>query len=205
MKVLRFSFLFAFLFFVNSMLDAQVIFDIQAGISNTGILSDKNQNANFRTDLNTFAGIAFRLEGEELVGIQLDLLYEKKGANYIDEQYQSIFNLQYVTVSPLANFQLSESLALVLGPYFSFRINESHEVNGQQLQGDKFDYLSDTDDVGLRSGFRYYFGQFFFQMHYSFGLTDIRNDYFDTSYGGPILPEGLYNKSFSVGLGYTFE
>lgn len=196
-------FLVFFLFF--SSLTAQVNIDIQGGISNTNILSDKNQNANFRTDLNVFAGTSFRLEGEELVGIQLDVLYEQKGTNYIDEQYQSSFRLQYITLCPLANFDLSESFSILVGPYFSYRFRESHDIGGIQMTRGRSDYLSTSDDVGLRSGFRYNFDQFFFQVSYSFGLTDIRGSNQEISYEGPLFPEGLYNKSFSVGLGFTFQ
>jgi hypothetical protein len=195
----------SFFVLIFSPVYSQVAFDLQGGISNTSILSDKNQNANFRSDLNTYVSGSIRLEGEELIGILLDVIYEKKGANYIDAQYQSVFKLQYVSLSPMASFNLSENLSIFLGPYFSLRINEDHTVNGQQTNQDKSNYLSKSDDLGLRSSFRFQFDQLFFQMSYSFGLTDIRSNSFDASYNGPNFPEGLFNKSFSIGLGYIFE
>ena len=204
MKLLSYLNTFLAVFLIFPSLSAQVNIDIQGGISNTNILSDKNQNANFRTDLNVFAGTSIRLEGEELVGIQLDVLYEEKGTNYIDEQFQSIFNLQYITICPLAKFDLTESFSVLVGPYFSYRARETHEIGGIQMIRDRSDYLSASDDVGLRSGFRYNFDQFFFHMSYSFGLTDIRGSNQEISYEGPVFPQGLYNKSFSVGLGFTF-
>ena len=199
------SFISLFLFSISfSSVYSQVSFEIQGGISNTNILSDKNQNANFRTDLNTYAGTSLRFSAEDRINFQLDFLYEKKGANYVDDQYQSIFGLQYLSLSPIVNIELSKSLDIFIGPYFSYRLRENHEVNGVEIVLDRFDYLTHSDDMGLRSGFKFKFDQFFFQMCYSFGLKDIRSFNFDSPFEGPVFPEGLYNKSFSLGLGFTF-
>ena len=189
------------LLFSSVTLNAQVESELQIGIGNSNILSDKNLNKNFQSKLDYYLeyGVQYRPSGE--FGLQLSTLVHRKGANYTNSQGSSTFLLHYFTLVPAMNYKLNDDFQVYMGPYFSYRFKENYIVQGEKINPGFSDYQSKFSDFGIRSGISFAFDQFFFHLNYSFGITDIRNGIVSDIDAIPVFPNGLYNKNLEIGFG----
>ena len=153
-----------------------------------------------------YFGVYAEIPVSETFSIQPELLYSKQGGTQdgslvfqeANVNYESTFNLSYLTVPIMAKFYVAKGLSLEAGPQIGFLLKSEVdiEVNNALLASstteDVKDFTKSTDfafNIGagyqLNSGLN-------FNLRYNIGLTDAYEDI------------DAKNSVFQVGVGYTF-
>jgi hypothetical protein len=153
-----------------------------------------------------YFGVYAEIPVSEVFSIQPELLYSRQGGTQDGSlvfqegnvNYESTFNLSYLTVPVMAKFYVAKGLSLEAGPQIGFLLKSEVdiEVNNALLASstteDVKDFTKSTDfafNIGagyqLNSGLN-------FNLRYNIGLTDAYEDI------------DAKNSVFQVGVGYTF-
>lgn len=153
-----------------------------------------------------YFGVYAEIPVSEAFSIQPELLYSRQGGTQDGSlvfqegnvNYESTFNLSYLTVPVMAKFYVAKGLSLEAGPQIGFLLKSEVdiEVNNALLASstteDAKDFTKSTDfafNIGagyqLNSGLN-------FNLRYNIGLTDTYEDI------------DAKNSVFQVGVGYTF-
>jgi hypothetical protein len=153
-----------------------------------------------------YFGVYAEIPVSKAFSIQPELLYSRQGGTQDGSlvfqegnfNYESTFNLSYLTVPIMAKFYVAKGLSLEAGPQIGFLLKSEVdiEVNNALLASstteDVKDFTKSTDfafNIGagyqLNSGLN-------FNLRYNIGLTDAYEDI------------DAKNSVFQVGVGYTF-
>ena len=109
------------------------------------------------------------------LAIQPELLYSAQGADD--------FDIDYLNVPILLKYKLANILSFEAGPQFGFVVND--DFDDTVFDGDINEF-----DVSGAVGAGVEFGEFFAQLRYNFGLTDVSEAF-----------EGK-NSNFQISVGY---
>jgi len=154
------------------------------------------------------AGVTFRKDFTPIVGLQIEGVYAQSGAklNFTDgvETFRAEVGVDYIQVPVLVSVAAmhndNSSLRIFVGPTFSFKASDDFKVfvNGTEFPlepGDEQEFNS--VDTGITLGGLVGIKQFFVDLRYTWGLTNILKD----STGG----ESGKNRQFAIAFGYYFK
>lgn len=155
-------------------------FGIKGGVNFSNIYNEDVDDNNMLTSFN--AGVFAVLPISELIAIQPEVLYSRKGAeltyNNVFAKGKTKFNLNYIEVPVLLRVNLTKNLNIHAGPYIGFLIdaNAKNESNGNtstyNFDNDNFNKI----DAGLSAGIGLDFDVFGFGARYNYGMTKIQKD-----------------------------
>ncbi len=175
---------------------AQVKFGVKAGLNGYNFSGDDAD------DLNTDTKIGFNVGGLVNVPIstnfsfQPELLFSAEGAKVSEGEDRVNFNLNYVNIPLLAQFNSASGFYAEAGPQIGFLVSAKadYKINGVSTDEDIKDDLKSTNfSVAIGAGYKLASG-LGFGARYNFGLSNISDDNdSDLKVGG-----------FQVGLSYTF-
>nr|WKN39067.1 porin family protein [Tunicatimonas sp. TK19036] len=190
-------------------------FGIKAGVNLSNFYQEELGDQNLRVGFN--AGIFTELAVGESFSIQPELLFTTKG-NQIsygesDNLFQDIIegdedaftgdvetNLTYIELPVLAKFTISEVINLHVGPYVSYLLDASSQVNG--TLGDRLGELDrngfNTWDYGVAAGIGVDLNLVTIGFRYDLGLNGITED---TVWEGLIDDRKNQALQFYVGIG----
>ena len=134
--------------------------------------------------------------------IQLEGTFSQKGAEHRADGVpgRNIFDLNYIDLALIAEYPLTEIIALNAGG--SYGINIAEKYNGKDSPAGK---LFDDKDIGLLCGLKFYIGNIFIRTNYYHGLHPISTIIITNENGVRSDEEGHeYNQVFQVAVGYYF-
>ena len=198
-----FTLIFALVLTVNTV-QAQINFGVRAGVN---LANQTFEFGSFSIEPDARVGLTLGVLANigitEAFSIQPELNFIQKGsktkedlANFQEEQI-IIFN--YLEIPVLAKYTFASDavdLSLLAGPSLGFGLSGSIEVAGVK---DDIDWDEDEvkqGDFGLNFGVGAGFGNFFVDVRYQLGLTNL-NDSDDDEIT-------LKNKGINIGVGYMF-
>ena len=154
------------------------------------------------------AGVTFRKDFTPIVGLQIEGVYAQSGAklNFTDgvETFRAEVGVDYIQVPVLVSVAAmhndKSSLRIFVGPTFSFKASDDFKVffNGTEFPlepGDEQEFNS--VDTGITLGGLVGIKQFFVDLRYTWGLTNILKDA-DNGESGK-------NRQFAIAFGYYFK
>jgi len=154
------------------------------------------------------AGVTFRKDFTPIVGLQIEGVYAQSGAklNFTDgvETFRAEVGVDYIQVPVLVSVAAmhndNSSLRIFVGPTFSFKASDDFKVfvNGTEFPlepGDEQEFNS--VDTGITLGGLVGIKQFFVDLRYTWGLTNILKDSTDGESGK--------NRQFAIAFGYYFK
>ena len=157
-----------------------------------------------------YFGVYAEIPVSETFSIQPELLYSKQGGTQdgslvfqeANVNYESKFNLSYLTVPIMAKFYVAKGLSLEAGPQIGFLLKSEVdiEVNANALFVSQSESTTeDVKDFTKSNDFAFNIGASYqlnsslnFNLRYNIGLTDAYEDI------------DAKNSVFQVGVGYTF-
>jgi hypothetical protein len=153
----------------------------QTKIGLKGGLAFANAKYTAGTDSETYNSIAtpnfgFTLDfkGSESFNIQSGLLYSGMGGKYVDGDYSSTINVNYLSIPVLAKFKLGSGFHGYAGPQLSFLLSAKDKYSGGS--DDLKDELRGSGVFGL-FGLGYSLNdKFGFYGEYSAGLSNIAKE-----------------------------
>lgn len=168
-------------------------FGIKAGVNLSNFYQEELGEQNLRAGFH--AGIFTELALGESFSLQPELLLTTKGNrisygegdnlfnDLVDEENNALIgdaetNLTYIELPILAKFTINEVINLHIGPYFSYLLNASSDVDG--TLGDQLDEL-DRDgfnawDYGLAAGIGVDLNLVTIGFRYDLGLAGVNDD-----------------------------
>lgn len=153
-----------------------------------------------------YFGVYAEIPVSETFSIQPELLYSRQGGTQDGSlvfqegnfNYESTFNLSYLTVPIMAKFYVAKGLSLEAGPQIGFLLKSEVdiEVNNALFASSTTEDVKDftkSNDFAFNIGAGYQLNSGLnFNLRYNIGLTDAYEDI------------DAKNSVFQVGVGYTF-
>jgi hypothetical protein len=156
--------------------DNSLRFGIKGGLNVTNLYVDDVNDENPRYGFHV--GLYTQLFESDVFAIQPEVLFSTKGTRTMYDiaglEGDAQFNLNYIDIPVLAVFKLGESAEIHLGPYFSYLLGASSELNGDledYEELDRDDYKA--WDYGLSAGVGFNVGAVQIGARYNYGLQKI--------------------------------
>lgn len=166
-----------------------VRFGAKAGANFASLNGDDVDDVDGRTSFHV--GGVVNIGVSELFSVQPEVIYSSQGASDGDVS----FNLDYINVPIMADFQLAEGFSLQGGPQVGINISSKAEFDGDKEDIEDIQTL----DLGAGIGAQYVLPMnLFFQARYVIGLSDV----FEEIEG--FKPDAK-NSVISVSVGYFFN
>lgn len=175
---------------------------VKGGVNFATVSGDGFDSPDSRTSFN--AGFVAEIPFSERFSIQPEVLYSGQGFdavqrdqdNFLDNDENVEYQLDYIQVPVLAKIYLVKGLNIQAGPQIGFKINEEIDYRPNDDAGDVDlgDYSETEDiDISLAAGVEYKFdGGFFIQGRYNYGFTELIENY------------DIHNSVYQVGVGFMF-
>lgn len=164
-------------------------FGLKAGM-NVSSLSNFDES---KSKIGLNAGIFMNAPLAESFSIQPELLYNSKGAKADIDNFDVTFNLDYLSVPVMFQYNATPQFYLEAGPEFSFLMSGKIKADGES-EDIKDDLNSFDFGVGLGAGY-YFTPNFGLTARYVAGFSDVVKDNPD---------DAVKNNVFQVGLAYKF-
>lgn len=148
-----------------------------------------------------YGGLCFIIKASNHWAFQPEILYSAQGCEInktlIGKKVSAKLNLNYIQIPVLAKYYFNSKWALEFGPQFQVLTSSELEAEAFGLKGDtNTDNLINKYDVGIAFGTSVHIQeQFFIDLRLNAGINNIFNDNDEVK---------AYNRSFQVGIGYTF-
>ena len=175
---------------------------VKGGVNFATVSGDDFDSPDSRTSFN--AGFVAEIPFSERFSIQPEVLYSGQGFdikqseqnNFLDNDQNVEYQLDYIQVPLLAKIYLVKGLNVQAGPQIGFKINEEIDAQPNDDAGDiDLEDISETEDIdiSLAAGVEYKFDSgFFIQGRYNYGFTELIKDY------------DIHNSVYQVGVGFMF-
>ncbi|UOB18751.1 porin family protein [Abyssalbus ytuae] len=177
----------------------------KGGVNIANFTGNDFGEADSRTSFNV--GLLMEIPLSERFSLQPEVLYSGQGFdiqsidedNFLDNDENIEYQLDYLQVPVLAKVYLVDGLSIEAGPTFSFKVNEEIDYEPNNDDGD-IDIDDDVSavkdfDFGLAAGASYKFGtSFFVSGRYNYGFTKIFED----------SDADVRNSVWQFGIGFMF-
>ncbi len=189
---------------------SQIKFGIKAGMNFASLYGDMN-SAGIRPGV--YAGFYARIPVSDKFSVQPEVLYSMQGADsdnyyywngywYYESGTEQKYELDYINVPIMVQYEIIKGLRAELGPQFSFAVNKKHKFryydrnfNNQYISSDKD---LNSFDVGLNMGINYELPSGInFAARYSIGFINVNDSNLYGDYD-------IRNNVFSAGVGFSF-
>lgn len=146
---------------------------IKGGINFSNLFIEQTDDESARTGFH--AGFYTKIPVATNFAIQPELMFNTKGADAEYASGQIDYNLNYIDVPVLADFQLGPTADLLIGPYVGVLLGSVAEVDGNF--GDELVEISRDDfapvDFGFSAGFALNFNALSVGTRYSLGVVQV--------------------------------
>ncbi len=174
-------------------------FGVKGGLNFSTVTGDGFDSPDMRTGFNV--GLLAEIPVSGKFSVQPEVLYSAKGFdaarrdqnNFLDNDQNVVYQLDYIDVPVLANIYLTDGLSVQAGPSFNFKVNEQYDYQPYEDGGNiNFDQAQDFE-LGGAAGLQYKFNNgLFLQGRYNYGFTDIYEN------------SNTHNSVIQAGIGYLF-
>ena len=191
------------LFFVGAValfgaINAQVTYGVKAGAnfaSISNIADDFGDGVKAKPKVGFHAGVFANIPVASSFSVQPELLYNQAGSKLTADGESMTYNLDYLAVPIMGQYNIMPNLYLEAGPQFGFLLSSKTKYDGETEDIDK-DYIN-SFDFGLGIGAGYYIiPNLGVSVRYVASFTEVPKDNeSDTKFR---------NGVFQVGLNYKF-
>lgn len=154
-------------------------FGVKGGVNFSNLYTENVEDNNVLTSFNV--GVFAALPLTDLIAIQTEVLYSRKGAELVYNnafaEGTAQFKLNYIEVPVLLKINITDNLNIHAGPYFAYLIDA--EVKNDSDSG-IFDFEESYDnddfnkfDMGLAAGIGFDFNSFGIGARYNYGLSNV--------------------------------
>ena len=188
--------------------EAQYI-GLKAGYNYATLKGNVSDGANFKPYLGYYAGITLEFPLSNLFSLQVEGIYNRRGANITSNTYgKAKLNLDYLSLPVLARFNVGKGINLHIGPQLEYRIDKPNfyfDAGTDPVTRVKDDAL-DIIDGAMTVGIAYMTDAgWFFEARWVQGLTSVfEADETSLTHIGISPDYNFKNRTLSVGVGYRF-
>ena len=188
--------------------EAQYI-GLKAGYNYATLKGNVSDSANFKPYHGYFAGITLEFPLSNLFSLQVEGIYNRRGANITSNTYgKAKLNLDYLSLPVLARFNVGKGINLHIGPQLEYRIDKPNfyfDAGTDPVTRVKDDAL-DIIDGAMTVGIAYMTDAgWFFEARWVQGLTSVfEADETSLTHIGISPDYNFKNRTLSVGVGYRF-
>ena len=188
--------------------EAQYI-GLKAGYNYATLKGNVSDGANFKPYHGYYAGITLEFPLSNLFSLQVEGIYNRRGANITSNTYgKAKLNLYYLSLPVLARFNVGKGINLHIGPQLEYRIDKPNfyfDAGTDPVTRVKDDAL-DIIDGAMTVGIAYMTDAgWFFEARWVQGLTSVfEADETSLTHIGISPDYNFKNRTLSVGVGYRF-
>lgn len=188
--------------------EAQYI-GLKAGYNYATLKGNVSDSANFKPYHGYYAGITLEFPLSNLFSLQVEGIYNRRGANITSNTYgKAKLNLDYLSLPVLARFNVGKGINLHIGPQLEYRIDKPNfyfDAGTDPVTRVKDDAL-DIIDGAMTVGIAYMTDAgWFFEARWVQGLTSVfEADETSLTHIGISPDYNFKNRTLSVGVGYRF-
>ena len=188
--------------------EAQYI-GLKAGYNYATLKGNVSDGANFKPYHGYYAGITLEFPLSNLFSLQVEGIYNRRGANITSNTYgKAKLNLDYLSLPVLARFNVGKGINLHIGPQLEYRIDKPNfyfDAGTDPVTRVKDDAL-DIIDGAMTVGIAYMTDAgWFFAARWVQGLTSVfEADETSLTHIGISPDYNFKNRTLSVGVGYRF-
>ncbi len=188
--------------------EAQYIW-LKAGYNYATLKGNVSDGANFKPYHGYYAGITLEFPLSNLFSLQVEGIYNRRGANITSNTYgKAKLNLDYLSLPVLARFNVGKGINLHIGPQLEYRIDKPNfyfDAGTDPVTRVKDDAL-DIIDGAMTVGIAYMTDAgWFFEARWVQGLTSVfEADETSLTHIGISPDYNFKNRTLSVGVGYRF-
>ena len=188
--------------------EAQYI-GLKAGYNYATLKGNVSDGANFKPYHGYYAGITLEFPLSNLFSLQVEGIYNRRGANITSNTYgKAKLNLDYLSLPVLAHFNVGKGINLHIGPQLEYRIDKPNfyfDAGTDPVTRVKDDAL-DIIDGAMTVGIAYMTDAgWFFEARWVQGLTSVfEADETSLTHIGISPDYNFKNRTLSVGVGYRF-
>ena len=188
--------------------EAQYI-GLKAGYNYATLKGNVSDGANFKPYHGYYAGITLEFPLSNLFSLQVEGIYNRRGANITSNTYgKAKLNLDYLSLPVLARFNVGKGINLHIGPQLEYRIDKPNfyfDAGTDPVTRVKDDAL-DIIDGAMTVGIAYMTDAgWFFEARWVLGLTSVfEADETSLTHIGISPDYNFKNRTLSVGVGYRF-
>ena len=186
--------------------EAQYI-GLKAGYNYATLKGNVSDGANFKPYHGYYAGITLEFPLSNLFSLQVEGIYNRRGANITSNTYgKAKLNLDYLSLPVLARFNVGKGINLHIGPQLEYRIDKPNfYFDGTDPVTRVKDDAIDMIDGALTAGIGYTTQSgWFFELRWVQGLTNIFESDSSLSHVPFSTDYNFKNRTLSVGVGYIF-
>ena len=188
--------------------EAQYI-GLKAGYNYATLKGKVSDSANFKPYHGYYAGITLEFPLSNLFSLQVEGIYNRRGANITSNTYgKAKLSLDYLSLPVLARFNVGKGINLHIGPQLEYRIDKPNFYFDAgtdpvtRVKDDALDIIDGAMTVGI--GYMTDSG-WFFEARWVQGLTSIfEADETSLTHIGISPDYNFKNRTLSVGVGYRF-
>ena len=180
-----------------------------AGYNYATLKGNVSDGANFKPYHGYYAGITLEFPLSNLFSLQVEGIYNRRGANITSNTYgKAKLNLDYLSLPVLARFNVGKGINLHIGPQLEYRIDKPNfyfDAGTDPVTRVKDDAL-DIIDGAMTVGIAYMTDAgWFFEARWVQGLTSVfEADETSLTHIGISPDYNFKNRTLSVGVGYRF-
>ena len=188
--------------------EAQYI-GLKAGYNYATLKGNVSDGANFKPYHGYYAGITLEFPLSNLFSLQVEGIYNRRGANITSNTYgKAKLSLDYLSLPVLARFNVGKGINLHIGPQLEYRIDKPNfyfDAGTDPVTRVKDDAL-DIIDGAMTIGIAYMTDAgWFFEARWVQGLTSVfEADETSLTHIGISPDYNFKNRTLSVGVGYRF-
>ena len=188
--------------------EAQYI-GLKAGYNYATLKGKVSDSANFKPYHGYYAGITLEFPLSNLFSLQVEGIYNRRGANITSNTYgKAKLSLDYLSLPVLARFNVGKGINLHIGPQLEYRIDKPNfyfDAGTDPVTRVKDDAL-DIIDGAMTVGIAYMTDAgWFFEARWVQGLTSVfEADETSLTHIGISPDYNFKNRTLSVGVGYRF-
>ena len=188
--------------------EAQYI-GLKAGYNYATLKGNVSDGANFKPYHGYYAGITLEFPLSNLFSLQVEGIYNRRGANITSNTYgKAKLNLDYLSLPVLARFNVGKGINLHIGPQLEYRIDKPNfyfDAGTDPVTRVKDDAL-DIIDGAMTVGIAYMTDAgWFFEARWVQGLTSVFEADETSLTHIDISPDyNFKNRTLSVGVAYRF-
>ena len=168
-----------------------------------------SDSASFKPYHGYFAGITLEFPLSNLFSLQVEGIYNRRGANITSNTYgKAKLSLDYISLPVMARFNVGKGINLHIGPQLEYRIDKPNFYFDAgtdpvtRVKDDALDIIDGAMTVGI--GYMTDSG-WFFEARWVQGLTSIfESDETSLTRTGISPDYNFKNRTLSVGVGYRF-
>lgn len=156
-----------------SLIAQDLSWGVKGGVNFSNLFIDQATEESARTGFH--AGVYTKVPVAPNFAVQPELLFNTKGADAEYDAGMIDYNLNYIDIPVLADFQLGPSADLLIGPYVGVLLGSNADSDGNF--GDELVELSRDDfapvDFGFSAGFALNFNALSVGTRYSLGVVQV--------------------------------